>query len=941
MALADRGESAVKRVQKIVAVMLAVVLLVSSGVPGMASVFAADVKDTEAVTERTTEHAAQKTGKSAEAETAHTAAEGEGKTAGKQTESETQKQTESETQKQTESETQKQTESETQKQTESETAETKKPLPMEPETKEPETQKTEKPKKTVKADGVSITSPDDLAGLIDDLNFREAIYESLERYGWLSGDPDSPPQSIQEILETYRGPIDARNKGIRSIQGIYYLKLATTDSDDYYIDIRDNEITSLMPLTGGNDESFHYGGYLYCKDVDKTGWRSVQIKILNNPIKCFPKPSEIRKLGYLSVESPSRNDVEIVSQDSPELQYYFLRDGVQNALQDPENPGCFSGNLKVGFCQYEFEDEKGTPIPLSLMSISNNTIGMEIEKIDDTYARYSKLQKSTQITISVTLLRFIDFYVKAFSAGDNEDPTVDVFSYPYRMKPTFTIFDHVTIDGDSKGKARVYKKDDVTGKALEGAVFALYREGETEPVRTGLTTHADGYTDIVADLPKGSYYFKETKAPEGYKKSDKTYSFTVGYTSAVDGGLKKLDYVSADKTTVKAEAGEQDTYTTWKMDKPVDFYLKNEKGENIGNGNDVIKNVTLKYSSLDGGAASSVPCKSLEKAEADLNAHIQNNEITGPVSATVEYDEAQIPVVTVEVGNHPVVDVEIEKTWKGVGDAVLPEIEYTLYRTGEDGTAEPVGTCKAVVNGKEISVSDGKVKIAEGLAEEAYTCVYKDLPLYEVKPDGTYTVYKYSVTEAINQKKEKESDCEFIEAGDIGKASEPVEQEDGSKRITIPVTNYRKAKVEITKSASSGPVKTGEMGRQGVEFKLERQKEDKSWELIDSGVTNEEGILCFQWLGWGTYRLTETKTWASYILLKEPIVFTFSKESFSEEDNLNPNKFVYMLVNDYKFDVPKSGGTGTIWFYVSGCLLILIGGLWVYRRRFSINRGKE
>ena len=307
----------------------------------------------------------------------------------------------------------------------------------------------------------------------------------------------------------------------------------------------------------------------------------------------------------------------------------------------------------------------------------------------------------------------------------------------------------------------------------------------------------------------------------------------------------------------------------------------------------------------------------------------------------MEYDETQIPVVTVEVGNHPVVDVEIQKTWKGIGDSVLPEIEYTLYRTDGDGTEENVGDCKAIVNGKEISVSDGKVTIPKGLEEEAYTCIYKDLPVYKVKPDGTYATLKYSVKEAIRQEGENEKDREFIEEGDVGEASEPVEQEDGSDRITIPVTNYRKAKVELTKSASSGPVKTGGMGKQGVKFKLERQKEDKTWELIDDGVTNEEGTLCFQWLGWGTYRLTETETWASYILLKEPIVFTFSREDFSEEDNLDPNRFVYMIVNDYKFDVPKSGGIGTIWFFVSGGLLILIGGLWVSRRRFCINGGRE
>ena len=67
----------------------------------------------------------------------------------------------------------------------------------------------------------------------------------------------------------------------------------------------------------------------------------------------------------------------------------------------------------------------------------------------------------------------------------------------------------------------IFKYDSATNAGLEGAVFELYdsnAEG-AKPIRTGITSGADGYVTING-LDEGTYYLKETQAPDGYVCSD-------------------------------------------------------------------------------------------------------------------------------------------------------------------------------------------------------------------------------------------------------------------------------------------------------------------------------------------------------------------------------------------------------------------------------------
>lgn len=78
-------------------------------------------------------------------------------------------------------------------------------------------------------------------------------------------------------------------------------------------------------------------------------------------------------------------------------------------------------------------------------------------------------------------------------------------------------------EAEKTGTLRIVKSAAGTGARLSGAVFALY--DSTDKKLADLTTNADGLAEM--DLAPGSYYLKETKAPEGFKSETARILFTI------------------------------------------------------------------------------------------------------------------------------------------------------------------------------------------------------------------------------------------------------------------------------------------------------------------------------------------------------------------------------------------------------------------------------
>lgn len=89
----------------------------------------------------------------------------------------------------------------------------------------------------------------------------------------------------------------------------------------------------------------------------------------------------------------------------------------------------------------------------------------------------------------------------------------------------------------------VFKYDQENqAKGLAGATFILNKvEGETAtPIATG-TTDDNGYC-VFSGLEAGNYELVESEAPEGYAKSDKSYSFTCDRDITVNFANVKLPH---------------------------------------------------------------------------------------------------------------------------------------------------------------------------------------------------------------------------------------------------------------------------------------------------------------------------------------------------------------------------------------------------------------
>ena len=90
----------------------------------------------------------------------------------------------------------------------------------------------------------------------------------------------------------------------------------------------------------------------------------------------------------------------------------------------------------------------------------------------------------------------------------------------------------LTVENLPHEKGVAVLKESPDGTRLKGAVFTLYKADNTEEEK--VTTDKAGVA-LFTGLNPGSYYIKETAAPEGYKLSDKKFDFTIDSNGVLSG----------------------------------------------------------------------------------------------------------------------------------------------------------------------------------------------------------------------------------------------------------------------------------------------------------------------------------------------------------------------------------------------------------------------
>lgn len=805
----------------------------------------------------------------------------------------------------------------------------------------------------MKANGsVVLDSPEnaEFAALIPDANFRKVIYQSMENYGWLSGDPQNPPQSIQEILETYTGPVDgyALNKEesdkISSIEGIQYLKMATTADSRYEIDLTGNRIEDITPITNVCTADNYYYGYRRINPSRPNKWEGAKVKInlLHNPLRCIPKTEgKDKKFGYLTFASLTGSSPEYTD----DKQYYYLRN----------NSETFSEWIRIGYCQYDSMDPGAEYIHIGSVQVASFWEGgneLVFQQSDqgpnqnkDMDALLSNIRRSnfTQLDISAPdCLR---------TTGINPSGVAipDTTSMAYSMYVNVTVFDKVEMQAEYSGRAQLQKIDQATGRAVNGAVYNFYRresDGSSTLLRENLTTGIQdtsvyddasgtyrvekrpGYTEIIENLEPGTYFFKEVSAPFGYQMDESEIEVQIdSMLPAISGGIKELDYTSSNGQRIEGSAADNETYLTWNMDKDAHLFLKNDSGEEYDDTieNGAIASVNLTYQSLDGSDTPVVKhFRTLQEAEDDLNNSVANNLLTGSVKIDVVYDQNSYQILKIVTGSDEPywTQVSVQKLWVGLeGTEVLPEVTYCLYGN-TDGSSEP----------KEIN----RYTVPAGSTDYSYTFVTDKegnrLPQYTTDNQGNVIACEYTVKEIC--------DSEDYQIGAIGPPTElnytegTGESGISEKVITIPIKNVKLASIKIIKVDADDPT----LRLSDVEFKLEKESDEGVWKEIASEKTNDMGEVIFGKLESGSYRVTETKTKNGYQLLKEPILVTIGDLGNGE----TKRKFEYTVENSRRSKLPDTGGFGIETIISEGLLCMMaICTLFIRQQSLRRKRGKE
>ncbi|MGG7097451.1 SpaA isopeptide-forming pilin-related protein [Clostridium sardiniense] len=118
-----------------------------------------------------------------------------------------------------------------------------------------------------------------------------------------------------------------------------------------------------------------------------------------------------------------------------------------------------------------------------------------------------------------------DYYLKEVEAPKGYVLDTSEKKFTIKDSDIGTVVNIGNLENNIKtGSVNLTKEDSETAQKLEGAEFKLYSKDDKE-IGT-YTTNKDGSIEV-KDLRPGSYYFLETKAPEGYDIDNSKHEFTI------------------------------------------------------------------------------------------------------------------------------------------------------------------------------------------------------------------------------------------------------------------------------------------------------------------------------------------------------------------------------------------------------------------------------
>ena len=272
------------------------------------------------------------------------------------------------------------------------------------------------------------------------------------------------------------------------------------------------------------------------------------------------------------------------------------------------------------------------------------------------------------------------------------------------------------------GSVTLTKKDADDEAVLAGATYDLYQEGSDTPIKTGLTTDANGQI-TVTDLAKGNYYFKETKAPNGYQANGNEIPFTISGSTTTPVNVETKD---------EKEGSKEGSIVIMKIDAETGYRLAGAEFEVRDANNKVVGTITT--DSLGIGHLYNLPIGTYtlhEKTAPD--GYIAG----GDIKFEITEDNLTPSLISVEneknTGIDDVYSVTLQKFDRDDMVTGVPGAEYTLYDA--DGNALSVHTTDElgviIVNG----LTPGNYYFQESKAPAGYD-INPDKIHFEIKDEA-------------------------------------------------------------------------------------------------------------------------------------------------------------------------------------------------------------
>lgn len=171
-------------------------------------------------------------------------------------------------------------------------------------------------------------------------------------------------------------------------------------------------------------------------------------------------------------------------------------------------------------------DEKGNRLEGAEFSILDAD-GKQPAKFTQEGSVYTYSEDGNVTAITAGNAEIVGLPVGSYILRENNAPANYVSLEDIRFRVRADLYDkalELTVENLPHEKGIAVLKESPDGTRLKGAVFTLYKADNTEVEK--VTTNKAGVA-LFTGLNPGSYYIKETAAPEGYKPLDKRFDFII------------------------------------------------------------------------------------------------------------------------------------------------------------------------------------------------------------------------------------------------------------------------------------------------------------------------------------------------------------------------------------------------------------------------------